>query len=512
MPSSRAIWTPGRWRSVVLFCVFAIAGLAAVAIGGWLASSRYGTHVVEICVSVPILIAIVKRPLINVMLLLAVVASVFSYGSLPRIGLPGNPPINVADVLLVASIGGTVLRRPWRSWPPVVKRYFYALLLVLLLAGVATFKTAVLGPEEARNALYAYRNLLYLAVALTIALEFSGDRWRALLNANIFYAAVVSALSIAAVGSTGVEHFLSGLSAHSITTSVEGASPGSATRVRLPGLYFVYSMCIITLVSVLLLKDRWRFLRGIALVLIVAAIAASLNRNMYAGAVIGLGITALLGGTQLRYMVGLGTLAVLCVTLVVVASLGPAVDSGVGSRASTLLAPSHLIESGSLQDRAYEYSKALPAISAHPWFGVGPRQFYGAYLLQGEQRTVRFFVQNLYVDFATDYGIPTALAFLLLPLICLLFGATRLRYATNPFDRAIIAAAMGTLVAMLVSCLVGTFVQDPESTVAFGAACGFLLAAGIRVHPDRTGSEPRDPSSTAGIGSRQAMAIDDPGR
>jgi hypothetical protein len=37
------------------------------------------------------------------------------------------------------------------------------------------------------------------------------------------------------------------------------------------------------------------------------------------------------------------------------------------------------------------------------------------------------------------------------------------------------------LIALLLSCLVGTYLQDPNSMTAFGFACGFLVAAGLRV-------------------------------
>jgi O-Antigen ligase len=471
--------------------IFGLVGLVAI-ICGRLAATHYAPHVIAVIVVVPILVVVVKRPLLNVMLLLAVVASIFSYGSLPRLGLPGNPPINIADVLLLMSVGGAAYRRPWREWPPAVRRYAWVLLLTLLLASVATAKTALLGSTQAREALFAYRNFLYLAIALVVALELSGKQWHSLLDAVISYGALISAVSIAATLSPSVAHHVATLSAQSIASSVESFAATGTTRIRLAGLYFVYSTCVLTLVYVLLVQDRWRRLRAVALLLMVGAIGVSLNRDMYAGVLLAVGVTVLLGGARIRYAVGIGTIAVVAATAVfVITSLGSVGGIGVTARASTLLEPSQLVESSSLQDRAYEYSRALPSIAAHPWLGVGPRQFYGAYLGQGEERPVRFFVQDLYVDQATDYGIPTALAFLLLPAICLFFGLTRIRFARNSLDRALLAAAIGTLLALLVSCLVGTFVQSPESTVAFGTACGFILAAGSRTYTSRTDQHDR---------------------
>ena len=89
-------------------------------------------------------------------------------------------------------------------------------------------------------------------------------------------------------------------------------------------------------------------------------------------------------------------------------------------------------------------------------------------------------MQDLVVEIATDYGIPAAIAFLLIPGVCLWFGLRRMRFARDPIDRALLAGAIGTVLALLLSSFVDTFVQDPPSTVALGASCGLLLAAALR--------------------------------
>ena len=462
----------------------AIAGaIGAVALGlicGRVAVSHYGKIAIEAIILAPILLAVAQRPVVAVIAMLAVVSSVFTYGSLPRVNLPGHPPINVADLFLAAAVGGTVWRRPWRHWPPVARSYALAMLLMVALASVATVKTSLLGSAEAREALYYLRDLLYLAIALTIAIELNGDLWRPLLLGLIAFAAAVSVVSIAAAASHSVAHEVSVLAPTSIMSA--SADAGSPTaRIRLPGLYFVYAMLIPTLVLILLERSRRpRVLLGLALLLMLGAIGVSLNRNMYVGALVGLIITAVLGGPRLRFRIGLvGVAMVVALTLVVITSVAPAITAQIGKRASTALAPSQIVSSGSFQDRTYELSFALPAIGRHPWFGVGPRQAYGALLDPFTDRP-RFFVQNLYVDLATDYGIPMALAFLLVPGVCLMFGLRRLRQAADSFDRAMVAAMIGTLVALLLSLVVGTYLQDPDSTAAFGVACGLLLATALR--------------------------------
>jgi hypothetical protein len=470
--------------------VFAVAvAVAVAAIGilcGRLAISHYGKAAIEAAVGIPILIAVNRRPLVAMVVLLAVDASAFSYANLPRVNFPGHPPINVADLLLATAVGGTLWRRPWRTWPTPVRRYSLALVLLLLVVGVATIKTALLGYAQSRDALYEYRNWLYLAVALTIALEFSGRLWRTWLNVAIGVAALVSIASIAGAASHSVANTLLTLDptavfSPSATTLSGGVTLGGTARIRLEGLYFIYSMVIPTIAVVLVVNDRWRRLRIVALLLIIGAVAVSLNRNMYGGALVGVVVAALLGGPRMRHRLAIAVGAtVVILALVVLTSVTPAITTQVGRRLGSALAPSQIEQSGSYQDRAYELSYAFPSIARHPWFGVGPRQFYGAYIPTTHGNEVRFFVQNLYLDLATDYGIPAALAFLLIPGVCLWFGLSRMRFATDPFDKALLAAAIGTLVALLLSGLVDTFVQDPETTVAFGASCGLLLAAALR--------------------------------
>jgi O-antigen ligase len=461
--------------------VIAVALLGVVC--ARLAISHYGKPAIEALIGAPVLIAIARRPAVAVVVLLAVVASTFAYGVLPRVNLPGHPPINLADLCLAAAVGGTLLRRPWHSWPVPVRRYLMVLVLMLALMGVATVKTSLLGASQSRDALLNYRNFLYLGVALTIALELRDTLWRRMLDVTIVFAGLVSVLAILAAASGSFAHELQNLSPTTVYSSTavassSGVNVGSTARIRVQGLFFIYSMLIPTLVMVLMVKDRWRLMRLGALVLMLAAVGLSLDRNIYGGALVGVLVTALLGGAKVRYRIGvMVAAAAVALAIVISTSIVPAFTAEIGKRASSALNPTQIAQSNSFSDRAYELSFALPSIAHHPWFGVGPRQSYGA--LYGTKP--RFFVQNLYIDLATDYGIPAALAFLLVPGACFVFGLQRVRLAGDPLDRALLAAEIGTLVALSLSCLVDTFVQDPSSTVAYGSTCGLLLAAGLRI-------------------------------
>lgn len=491
-----------------------VAAAAAIVLGAGLgafcarlAVSHYGKSAIEAMILGPILWALAKRPLLAVIALLMVVATVFTYGTLPRVNLPGHPPINVADLFLTAAVAGTLWRRPWATWPQPAWRYFLAIVAVLLLASVATVKTALTGADHAREALLAYRNFLYLGVALTIAIELRDTHWHQLLNALLILAAAIAALSVAAAASSAVAHLLTSVNPSSVSDASRSASAGgggalgTTARIRVQGLYLVYAMVIPTLVLALFVKDRWRMARFGALLLMIAAIGLSLNRNMYLGGLVGLLITGVLGGTKLRARLGLLLVAVVtAIALVTATAVVPAVSAEVGKRASTLVSPSTVLNSGSVTDRTYELSFAIPSIGRHPWAGVGPQQFYGAYN-SPLSTTPRLFVQDLYVDLAVDYGLPTALAFLLIPGVCMAYGLRRLKVVTDPADRALLAALVGTLVALLLSLVVGTYLQGPESTSAFGVACGLLLAASIRAR--------RTPAHSFGdaVGSAPAAAV-----
>jgi hypothetical protein len=295
-----------------------------------------------------------------------------------------------------------------------------------------------------------------------------------MLNAVIVLSALVAVLSILAAASGALGHLLTSVDATAVTAA--GVATGTTSRIRLPGLFLVYAMTIPTLVIVLLVKDRWRYGRLVALLLMIAAIGVSLNRNMYYGSVAGLLVTLLLGGTQLRYRFLLTIVTIAAITaLVVETTVAPAVTTEISTRAQSALS-TQVLSTNSAQARADEFSHALISIKQHPWIGVGWFQNYGSY----ELGVPRQGVEDWYLDVATDLGIPVALAFLGTVGILLAYGVGRARRAVVSLDRAMVAAATGALTALLLSCLVGTYLQDPDSMTAFAFTCGLLLAAGMR--------------------------------
>ncbi len=488
---SRSVSTP--LRSVALAAGAVVFGL----ICGRVAVSHYGIDLIAVLVGVPLLVVIARRPFLALVCVLGVLASVASYNALPRIPLPGHPPINLGDVAVLAAVGGTLWRRPWRFWPTPARRFALALLAVIALASISSIRISLESATEARAAVLGYKLLIYLAVALTIGLELSGKQWWKLLDVMVAFAALVSILSIAGFAVGPVRHVLISLNGTSATTAAQSlASGGSSTvgatgfRIRLPGLYFVYVMAIPTLVLALMLRDRWRPWRLATVALIVAAIGLSLNRDMYIGVVVGLLVTALLGGRMIRHRVVFAVAAtVLTVLVFVLSSVVPAVTRQVATRAGSALSPSQVTTSNSVQGRAVEFSYGLKSIAAHPLDGIGWFQGYG-YYIGGE---AQIGVENLYLDLALDYGIPAAVVWLLIPGGLLVFGVLSALRARRSVDRALVAAFVGSMVAALLSLLVGSYLQDQASAIGFAALCGLLIGAGLRATALSPPGEPAPP-------------------
>jgi hypothetical protein len=352
---------------------------------------------------------------------------------------------------------------------------------MLALALIPTIILVLHGHSPARDALAGYKDLLFITIGLTVALELPGRLWWPVVNGAIVVSAIVAVLSILAAASGAIGHVLTNFDATAVLAASADTLVGTTSRIRLPGLFLVYAMMIPTLVMVLLIRDKWRLMRLIALVLMVAAVAVSLNRNMYFGGAAGLLVTLLVGGPRLRHRFLIaGAIVAAMIAIAVQSALAPSVTAEVAARAQSALS-TNVLQSSSLTDRADEFSHALTSIAHHPWFGVGWFQNYGSYAGPAP----RLGVEDWYLHIATDLGLPVAIAFLVLVGMLLTYGVRRARQATNALDRAMVAAGVGALTALLLSLVVGTYLQDPNTMTAFGFTCGFLVAAGVRAAPAR---------------------------
>lgn len=453
----------------------AAIALGAIVVGvlcGRLAVTHYGQAAIEALIVVPLLIALWSRPLPGLVLVVALMG-LLAYGIIPRANVPGHPPLNLTDLLLAVIVGGTLWRRHWSSWPTPVQRYARALCVLLVVGLVPTLILAVHGHSAFRQAILGYKNLLYASVALTIALEFSTRLWRPFLAALLVLSAVIALISVLAAASSSVANAINTIDKNSVTT----VTTGTVARIRLPGLFFAYGLAIPALAAGLLSRGRWRVPILLTFGLILAAIATSLNRNMYFGVALGLIVTSLVAGPRFRYRIAVAVVTVVAIIAVVAEfAVVPAVTAQFAQRAQSALS-TQVLQTGSAQARADEFSHALDSISRHPLFGVGWLQSYGAFT--GD--TPRAGVEDIYLHMATDFGVPAALAFFALPAMLLAAALRRVNRARDAVERALLGAGIGAMISLLLSCVVGAYLQDINTTMMFGVVSGFLLAVIVRI-------------------------------
>jgi len=464
-----------------------IAGAAALSgvLVGRIAESHYGLTALGALIALPLLYEISRRPLVSLTAVLVVASSLVAYDHLPRVHLPGNPPVTIADALLLSLFAGTWWRRRYSSWPRSVRHYTTVVVVFLVISSGAGAGYSLGGVDQLREALVALDGFLYLLVAVTVAVELSSENWRRTLDLLIALAAIVALVSLAAAALPSVGSALSGVTDNGVIGAAGDAVAVGAPRIRFVGLFLIDGLVLPTFVMVLLHRDRYSWLRGLALCVMLGAVAVSLNRNMYAALTLGFALTALLAGPRFR-LAAIIVVIFLVGALLVSGSLLHGFTSALGSRAGSLLDPATLSQTSSLQDRAYEYHYAFASIVAHPLLGVGPRGFYGAYLVNGGVASVRFYVQNFFVNTAVDYGIPAALAVILIPLAALYrpvrsLAAMRRQAGLHssglnqPLQQALLASLVASAVVMLLSSLIGTYLQDAGSIAAFAVICGLLL-------------------------------------
>jgi O-antigen ligase len=143
--------------------------------------------------------------------------------------------------------------------------------------------------------------------------------------------------------------------------------------------------------------------------------------------------------------------------------------------------PSKLEESESAKDRLRESRHAATSIADHPLLGIGPAGDYGAVVDNWPRETTkpRRYVHNQYLALAVFYGIPALLLFMAIPLAVGAAGLRAVRRTQDELLQVVLAAALGTLAAVLLSSLVHIEFLLPETSLSFFFLLGVVLGAGI---------------------------------
>ena len=382
---------------------------------------------------------------------------------------------------------------------------YHELVLVGVLAAAALFPRERTWGGVAGACLAAFFAILGLATLLavqagnvTFADAVAWGRMFALLL--VFYAVIrlfpdreslhrLMALAVAAAG-------LSGFVALAIALGIDLSSVlgraatfyvntdlglGGIPRIRLPGIAIGYPLFWYAALQIPSSRGFARLGWTLALLGITVNLAVSLNRNMWAGLLVGLVGLVILGGVRVRRPLAVGTTA-LVGAIAIIAIAGVQLDrgplAGFAERGETLLSPEQTTQENSLQDRGKETEQAWRTVQEHPVVGVGPGTPFGVYFdeLQPSgdyKRTRQLFLHNQYLYVLLICGIPGLLAFL--GFLTASVGSVRRRM----WDADVIAWAVGVGMIALSAFVMISF-ADAASALAIGLLCGAIVAATSR--------------------------------
>jgi hypothetical protein len=422
-----------------------------------------------------------RLPLAGLALVLLLVTTVFGYQHVPGAEV-GGVSLRLPEFILAAALAGAV-RQSRRPWPRPLRLYSVLALAFLTVAFVALVNGLLAETTSHDVALGQYRVFIYMGAAVLVALLIRDGKLVQVLDVALAVAALASIASLLAeIHPVGDR--LNDLAGNSEALLRGGrvGPEGSLARVRLPGLALVYVVFLPGLALAVAGPRAWRRARVAALVLMLAALLVSLNRHMWVGLAIAILLATLLTRSSFRQpllRMGVAFLLVCGVGVALLATLGGV--RGIPERALTVVEPGKVEDSDSAKDRVRESKAAVTSIGHHPLLGIGPAGDYGAaaHYFPRESTKPRRYVHNQYLALAVFYGIPALLLFLALPLAVGAAGLRAVRRTQDELLHVVLAAALGTLGAVLLSSLVHIEFLLPETSLSFFFLLGVVLGAGI---------------------------------
>jgi O-antigen ligase len=261
---------------------------------------------------------------------------------------------------------------------------------------------------------------------------------------------------------------------------------GGIPRIRLPGIALAYPLFWYAALQIPRTRGAARLGWTLAILGMTANLALSLNRNMWAGLLLGLAVLMFIGGVRVRRPVGIGVLALVgAVALIAIAGIqvdrGPL--SGFAERGQTLFSPEKTTQENSLQDRGKETEQAWRTVKQHPVIGIGPGAEFGVYFDELQpggmtyKRTHQLFLHNQYLYLLLICGIPGLLAF----LGFLTAAVGRARWHLSDTDISTWAVGVGMIA---LSAFVMISIADAASALAIGLLCGAIVAGTSRAYAE----------------------------
>jgi O-antigen ligase len=469
LPSRRRPRSPGR--APLLFVGAAL--LAELLIAGSVVSDRLAPLMLLLVGAVG-WAAMIRWPLLGMGLLLLLTATFLPSDYLQAQVGPtavGYHELTLAGVVAAAAIFPRA--RTWGGTPGACLAAFLAIL------GLATLMAVSAGRVSFADAVAWGRMFALLTVFYAVVRLFPDRRSLDRLMATAVAAAGLSGF-VALVIAAGVD--LSPVLGRAATFYVnDDLGMGGIPRIRLPGIAIGYPLFWYAALQIPRARGFARLGWTLGVLLIAANLAVSLNRNMWAGLLVGLAGLLVLGGVRVRRPVAVGLAAVVA-AIALIAVAGVQVDrgplAGFAERGSTLFSPGETTQENSLQDRGKETERAWRTFQDNPVIGIGPGARFGVFFdeLQPNgdyKRTTQLFLHNQYLYVALICGLPGLLAFLAFLLTSI--GAARRRL----WDTDVSAWAVGIAMIMLSAVVMISF-ADASSALAIGLLAGAVVAATAR--------------------------------
>jgi O-antigen ligase len=388
----------------------------------------------------------------------------------------GPTAVGYHELVLVGVVAAAVLFPRARTWGGVAGGFLAAFLAILALASML----AVYAGNATFADVVAWGRMFALLLVFYAVVRLFPDRES--LHRLLALAVAAAGLSgfVALVIAAGVD--LSSVLGRAATYYVNtDLGLGGIPRIRLPGVAIGYPLFWFAVLQIPGSRGFARLGWLLGIIGITVNLAVSLNRNMWAGLLVGLMFLVILGGVRVRRPLAVGG-AALIGAVAIIAIAGVQLDrgplAGFAERGETLLSPGETTQESSLQDRGKETEQAWRTFTEHPIIGIGPGTQFGVYFdeLQASgdyKRTRQLFLHNQYLYLALICGIPGLLAFL--GFLVAAVGSARRRL----WDTDVAAWAVG-VGSIALSAFVMISFADASSALAIGLLCGAIVAATSR--------------------------------
>ena len=474
LPTRRRPRSPGK--APLLFVGAAL--FAELLLAGSVVSQRLHP-LMFLLVAVIGFVAIVRWPLLGMGLVITLTAT-FLPSDYLEIHV-GGFALGYHEVALAGVLAVAVAFPRAKTWGGVAGGCLAAFMAILILATVLAMSA---GRVDFHTAI-AWGRMFALLLVFYAVVRLFPDRasLRQLMKLAVAAAAISGFVALVIAFGANLSSVLGQATTYYVNTDL---GLGGIPRIRLPGIALAYPLFWYAALQIPRARGSARLGWTLAVLGMTANLALSLNRNMWAGLLLGLAVLMFIGGVRVRRPVGIGVLALVgAVALIAIAGIqvdrGPL--SGFAERGQTLFSPEKTTQENSLQDRGKETEQAWRTIKEHPAIGIGPGAEFGVYFDELQpggmtyKRTHQLFLHNQYLYVLLICGIPGLLAF----LGFLTASVGRARWHLSDTDIATWAVGVGMIA---ISAFVMISFADASSALGIGLLCGAIVAATSRTYAD----------------------------